>query len=145
MPLHLPESYFMKAKGLTPETIRALGATPRKFPSFSVGDTIVVSQRIKEGEKERIQDFEGDVIAIHNHGASTTFTVRKIGANSVAVERIFPYYSPMIDSITFKRTGNVRRARLYYLRKRVGKAAQIEEKVMTREQKELAKQRTDSR
>lgn len=128
----------MKAKKYTKETIKELGVTARKFPHFSVGDAIVVAQRIKEGDKERIQDFEGDVIAIHHNGASSSFTIRKIGANNVSVERIFPYYSPVIDSITFKRKGDVRRAKLYYLRRRVGKAARVEEKVLTREQREQA-------
>lgn len=125
----------MKAKRFTKETIRELGTAKVTYPSFSVGDTIRVAQRIKEGDKERIQDFEGDVIAIRNHGASSTFTVRKIGANNVAVERIFPYYSPLIESITFKRKGAIRRAKLYYVRKRVGKAARIQEQVLTKEEK----------
>lgn len=126
----------MKAKQFTKETIRDLGIYARSFPAFEVGDAIVVTQRIKEGDKERLQDFEGDVIAIHNHGASSTFTVRKMGANNVSVERIFPYYSPLVDSIAFKRKGNVRRARLFYLRDRVGKSARIQEKIVTREQRE---------
>jgi large subunit ribosomal protein L19 len=126
----------MKAKKLTKETITSLGITERSFPKFTVGDTIVVSQRIKEGGKERIQDFEGDVIAFRNNGASSSFTIRKIGANNISVERIFPYYSPLIESIQFKQKGDVRRSKLYYLRDRVGRAAQVKEKVMTKEQKE---------
>jgi large subunit ribosomal protein L19 len=129
----------MKAKQLTKETIAALGVTERTFPKFGVGDKIIVSQRIKEGTKERIQDFEGDVIAMHKNGASSTFTVRKIGANNISVERIFPYYSPNIEGIRFKQRGDVRRAKLYYIRDRVGKAARIKEKIMTREQKEQQK------
>src|SRR5258708_2333361 len=121
----------MKAKQLTRETISALGATQRNFPKFEVGDTIAVAQRIKEGDKERTQIFEGDVIAIHKNGASTTFTVRRIGANSIAIERIFPYYLPKIESIKFVRRGKVRRAKLFYLRKRVGKAARVKERVIT--------------
>jgi len=130
----------MKAKRLTKETIRQLGVKTLSHPAFDVGDTIIVSQRIKEGDKERVQDFEGDVIAIRKHGASSTFTIRKIGANSVPVERIFPFYSPLIDSITFKRKGSVRRSKLYYIRKRIGKAARIQEQVLTKEEKQNAQQ-----
>lgn len=126
----------MKAKNFTRETIRSLGMTKRDFPIFEVGDTITVTQRIKEGDKERSQVFEGDVLAINNNGVSSTFTVRKIGANSIAVERIFPYYSPKIVSIAFIRPGKVRRAKLYYMRGRVGKASRVKERVMTREQRE---------
>jgi len=126
----------MKAKHYTKETITSIGSTGRQFPSFQVGDTIIVSQRIKEGDKERLQAFEGDVIAMRKNGASTTFTVRKLGANNISVERIFPYYSPLIESITFKRKGSVNRAKLYYIRDRVGKAARVAEKVMTKEEKE---------
>lgn len=137
----------MKAKHFTKETISQLGMYERKFPDIQVGDTIAVAQKIKEEvetkggkgpkeSKERIQTFEGDVIAISSNGASSTFTVRKIGANSVPVERIFPFYSPFIESIKFINKGKVRRAKLFYLRKRVGKAASVEEKIMTREQRE---------
>ncbi|MCX5922279.1 MAG: 50S ribosomal protein L19 [Candidatus Dependentiae bacterium] len=110
--------------------------TQRSFPTFDVGDTVAVSQHIIEGDKKRLQIFEGDVIAIHNNGVSSTFTIRKISTNSVAVERIFPYYSPKIESIKFVRYGRVRRAKLYYMRNRVGKAARVKERVMTREQRE---------
>jgi large subunit ribosomal protein L19 len=126
----------MKAKKFTRETIRDLGVTTRNFPPFEVGDTVIVSQRIKEGDKERLQLFEGDVISIRNCGISSTFTVRKISANSIAVERIFPYYSPKIDSIKFVRRGKVRRAKLYYMRYRIGKAARVQEKVLSRLQRE---------
>jgi large subunit ribosomal protein L19 len=126
----------MKANQLTKETINSLGIYDRDFPAFEVGDAIAVSLRIKEGAKERLQVFEGDVIAINKNGASSSFTVRKIGANSVAVERIFPFYSPLIDSIQFIRYGKCCRAKLYYMRDRIGKAARVEEKVMTREQRE---------
>ncbi len=124
----------MKAKKFTKETIGSLGIQERKFPKFSIGDTIAVSQRIQEGGKERIQIFQGDVIAIKNRAISSTFMVRKIGANAVAVERIFPYYSPLIDDIKVVRKGKVRRAKLYYLRKRVGKAARLQEKIVTKAQ-----------
>jgi large subunit ribosomal protein L19 len=125
----------MQAKKYTKETILNLGIPERKFDKFSVGDAVKVSQKIKEGDKERIQIFEGDVIAIRNHGISSTFTVRKIGANSIAVERIFPFYSPLIEHVAFLRKGKVRRAKLYYMRDRIGKAARVAEKVLTKEQK----------
>lgn len=131
----------MKAQTLTKETILDLGTEDRGFPQFRVGDTIEVSQIVKEGSKERIQKFIGDVIADHTNGVSSTFTVRKIGANSIGVERIFPYYSPIIADIKLIRYGKVRRAKLYYVRDLVGKAARIKEKIMTKEQK-LAKQNT---
>ena len=130
----------MKAQTLTKETILDLGTEDRGFPQFRVGDTIEVSQIVKEGNKERIQKFIGDVIADHTNGISSTFTVRKIGANSIGVERIFPYYSPIIADIKLIKYGKVRRAKLYYVRNLVGKAARIKEKIMTKEQK-LAKQK----
>jgi large subunit ribosomal protein L19 len=126
----------MKAKKFTRETIRELGMYERPFLNIEVGSTVAVSQRIKEGDKERTQIFEGDVIAISNNGPSSTFTVRKIGANSVAVERIFPFYSPRIEDVRFVKKGKIRRAKLYYMRDRIGKAARVEEKVLTKEQKE---------
>jgi large subunit ribosomal protein L19 len=122
----------MKATKYTRETIRDLGVTDRKFPKFDVGDTIAISQRIKEGDKERLQSFEGDVIAMHENGAATTFTIRKISANSVPVEKIIPYYSPLLESIKFVRKGKARRAKLYYMRKRVGKAARVEEEIISK-------------
>lgn len=126
----------MKATTFTRETIRDLGITKKANTDFQVGDTIAVTLHIVEGDKKRLQVYEGDVIAIHNNGISSTFTVRKIAANSVAVERIFPFHSPKIESIKFIRKGKVRRAKLYYMRKRVGKAARVKEHVMTREQRE---------
>lgn len=126
----------MKATKFTRETIRDLGIKERNFPEFGIGDTIAVSQRIKEGDKERLQTFEGDVIAKHNNGISSTFMIRKIGANSIAVERIFPYYSPLVEAITFVRKGKCRRAKLYYMRNRVGKAARVAEHVLTKQEKE---------
>jgi len=125
----------MKAKRMTRETIRDLGITERNFPAFEVGDTIAVSQRIVEGDKERLQVFEGDVIAIRNNGISSTFTVRKISANSIAVERVFPYYSPKIESLKFVRSGKVRRAKLFYMRYRIGKSARVKERILTKEQR----------
>ena len=128
----------MKAKGLTRETILSLAVVDKNFPEFEVGDAIAVSQWIKEGAKSRTQIFEGDVIAIHKNGASTTFTVRKIGSDSIAVERIYPMYSPLIDSIKIVHKGDVRRAKLYYMRDRIGKKARVKERVMTKAEKELA-------
>jgi large subunit ribosomal protein L19 len=122
----------MKAKGLTKETICNMDEQNRKFPAFAAGDTIAVSLRIKEGDKERLQVFEGDVIAIKTRGLSSSFTIRKIGANAIAVERILPYYSPLIESISFVRKGKVRRAKLYYMRDRVGKAARVKEDLSAR-------------
>ena len=127
----------MKASKYTRETINEMGVYDRDFPDFNVGDAIAVSLRVQEGGKERIQVFEGDVIAMHKNGASTTFTVRKIGANAISVEKVFPYYSPLIDSVKFIRSGKIRRAKLYYIRERIGKAARVAEKVLTKEQKEL--------
>ena len=122
----------MKAKKFTRETIRDIGLKKRKLTQFSFGDTIAVSQRIKEAGKERLQVFQGDVIAVHNKGISSTFTVRKIGAHGIAVERIYPYASPLIKSIKLVRRGDVRRAKLYYVRDRIGKAAQLKKLVETK-------------
>ncbi len=126
----------MKAQGYTKETISQIGISKIDFPEFREGDTIAVHQRIKEGDKERIQIFQGDVIAMHKEGASTTFTIRKIGAHGIAVERKYPIYSPIIKSIKVIKRGDVRRAKLYYVRDRIGKKARLKEKVLTREQKE---------
>lgn len=126
----------MKARIFTKETIGDMGVVEREFPRLEIGDTIAVSQRIKEGDKERIQIFEGDIIAMHKNGASSTFTVRKIAAGAIAVERIFPIHAPFIEEIKFVRKGKVRRAKLFYLRDRVGKAARVEEQVITRQQRE---------
>lgn len=126
----------MKARHLTSETILDLGTADRKFPQFRVGDTIEVSQLVSEGDKERVQLFEGDVISMHSNGVSSTFTVRRIGANGIGVERIFPYFTPKVSAIRVVKRGDVRRAKLNYIRERLGKAARIEEKVLTKEQKE---------
>ena len=129
----------MKANRYTKETIKEIGMEDRGFPAFAIGDTIEIAQRIKEGDKERTQLFEGDIIAMNNNGIASTFTIRRIGANGVAVERIFPYYSPIIESIKYLRRGDVRRAKLYYMRDRIGKSARVKEKILTKEQKEKAK------
>lgn len=131
------KGFAMKSEKLTKETINQLGVFKRDFPKFEPGDTIAVYRRIKEGNKERVQVFEGDVIAMRYNGAASTFTIRKIGANAVSIELILPYYSPLIESIKFIRSGTKRRAKLYYMRDRIGKAARVQEKVMTREQREL--------
>jgi large subunit ribosomal protein L19 len=99
----------------------------KNFPSFSAGDTVTVSYKIKEGNKERIQQYQGVVLQRRGSGATETFTVRKMSGN-VGVERIFPIASPFIDEITVNKRGSVRRARIFYFRERTGKAARIKEK-----------------
>jgi large subunit ribosomal protein L19 len=100
-----------------------------KDKELGVGDTVRVHQEITEGNKKRIQIFEGQIIAIKNTGNGKSITVRKIGANSIGVEKIYPINMPQIKDIEVKRKGNVRRAKLYYLRERLGKAAtRIKEK-----------------
>jgi len=118
----------MKATKLTKETILNTNLPDKKFPEFNVGDTIEVSLLVKEGNKERNQPFVGDIIADKKNGISSTFTVRKMSANGVAVERILPYYSPIISAIKVVKRGDVRRAKLYYIRDRVGKQAKIKER-----------------
>ncbi|TNE78384.1 MAG: 50S ribosomal protein L19 [Bacteroidetes bacterium] len=98
-----------------------------EFPAFGAGDTVTVHYRIKEGNKERIQQFQGTVIQRRNSGIAATFTVRKM-SNGIGVERIFPANSPFIEKIEVNKRGKVRRARLFYLRKLTGKAARIKEK-----------------
>ena len=102
-------------------------ARETNIPDFRAGDNVSVAYRIVEGDKVRIQEYRGDVIQIKGHGATKTFTVRKI-SNGVGVERIFPYASPNLDSVKVLRRGKVRQARLYYLRDRVGKKARIRER-----------------
>ncbi|GGD32048.1 50S ribosomal protein L19 [Malaciobacter pacificus] len=99
----------------------------KEVPQFRAGDTVRLGVEIKEGEKKRVQTFEGVVIARSGEGVSATFTVRKIGANSVGVERIFPLYSESLKSFEVIRRGRVRRAKLHYLRGLKGKAAKIKE------------------
>lgn len=100
----------------------------RQIPDFSPGDTVVVQVKVKEGERERIQAFEGIVIAKRNRGLNSAFTVRKI-SHGTGVERVFQTHSPIISEINVKRRGDVRRAKLYYLRDLTGKAARIKEKL----------------
>jgi len=99
----------------------------KNIPEFRAGDTLRVAVRIKEGDKTRVQNYEGLCIAIRGQGTGRTFIVRKIGANSVGVERIFPLYSESIENIEVLRRGRVRRAKLFYLRELKGKAARIKE------------------
>ncbi len=98
-----------------------------ELPKFNIGDTIKVSVNIREGERERIQVFEGTVIAQNGSGISETFTVRRV-SYGVGVERIFPIHSPNVKNVEVVRNGKVRRSKLYYLRDRVGKAAKVKEK-----------------
>src|ERR1044071_5154929 len=99
----------------------------RDIPAFRAGDTLRVNVRVKEGEKERLQAFEGVCIARRGAGVSATFTVRKV-SNGVGVERIFPVHSPMLGDVTVVRRGRVRRAKLFYLRNLTGKATRIKER-----------------
>ncbi len=101
------------------------------FPEFKPGDNIAVNYKIIEGAKERIQTFKGNVIQINGSGTTKTFTVRKM-SNGVGVERIFPFSSPIIDSVEMLKKGKVRRAKLFYLRELVGKKAKIKEKQRAR-------------
>jgi large subunit ribosomal protein L19 len=100
----------------------------RQIPDFAPGDTVVVQVKVKEGERERIQAFEGIVIAKRNRGLNSAFTVRKI-SHGTGVERVFQTHSPIISEIVVKRRGDVRRAKLYYLRDLTGRAARIKEKL----------------
>ncbi len=99
----------------------------KEYPKFKAGDNITVNYKIIEGNKERIQSFKGDVIKVQGVGATATFTVRKI-SDGVGVERLFPFFSPNVESIILHKVGRVRRAKLYYQRERSGKSARIKEK-----------------
>ena len=112
------------------EIVKALGNEQMKteVPQFNIGDTVKVSCKIKEGNRERIQMFEGIVIRKKNGGISESFTVRRI-SYGVGVEKTFPLHSPNVEKVEVVRKGKVRRARLYYLRERVGKAAKVKEKL----------------
>lgn len=103
----------------------------KEIPAFGAGDTVVVQVKVKEGTRERLQAFEGVVIAKRNRGLNSAFTVRKI-SNGVGVERAFQTYSPVVDSVAVKRRGDVRQAKIYYLRDRSGKSARIKEKLAKR-------------
>lgn len=108
--------------------IIAESSMKKELPSFSIGDTVKVGVRIREGKTERVQMFEGTVIAIKGSGISKTFTVRRV-SYGVGVERVFPLHSANVDSVEVIRKGKVCRAKLYYLRDRVGKAAKVKEDI----------------
>ena len=114
---------------LEQEEIARLGKT---LPEFAPGDTVIVQVKVKEGNRERLQAYEGVVIAKRNRGLNSAFTVRKISSGE-GVERTFQSYSPLVASIEVKRRGDVRRAKLYYLRERSGKSARIKEKLVRKE------------
>ena len=124
---------------LEAEAIAGLG---KDIPEFRAGDTVRVGVRVVEGTRERVQNYEGVVIARSNRGMGSNFTVRKMSFGE-GVERVFPLYSPNIDSITVVRRGVVRRAKLYYLRGRTGKSARIAERRDTRPAKEAPSQKAD--
>lgn len=111
----------------------------KKHVSFNVGDTVRVHVKVKEGDKERVQVFEGTVIAKNGGGIGESFTVRKV-SYGIGVERVFPLSSPLVKKIEVKRKGEVRRAKLYYLRERLGKAQQVKEKLEERPVKEAPKE-----
>jgi large subunit ribosomal protein L19 len=120
----------MKSNKINKETVQLLAVRQLNFPEFGIGDKIEVAQWVQEGDNKRVQTFLGNVIARSNNAGSSTFTVRKIGADDVAVERIYPLYSPIIESIKLVAKGRVRRAKLYYIRHKVGEDARIKEKVV---------------
>ena len=121
-------------KMLETEEIARLG---KKIPEFSPGDTVIVGVNVVEGTRKRVQAYEGVVIAKRNRGLNSSFIVRKISSGE-GVERTFQTYSPLIASIELKRRGDVRRAKLYYLRERSGKSARIKEKLVAREKEVMA-------
>jgi large subunit ribosomal protein L19 len=121
-------------KMIETEEIARLG---KKIPAFAPGDTVVVGVNVVEGTRKRVQAYEGVVIAIRNRGLNSSFIVRKISSGE-GVERTFQTYSPLIASIEVKRRGDVRRAKLYYLRERSGKSARIKEKLVAREKEVMA-------
>ena len=121
-------------KMLEEEEIARLG---KKIPNFAPGDTVVVGVNVVEGTRKRVQAYEGVVIAKRNRGLNSSFIVRKISSGE-GVERTFQTYSPLIAAIEVKRRGDVRRAKLYYLRERSGKSARIKEKLVAREKEVMA-------
>ncbi|GAA5163363.1 50S ribosomal protein L19 [Viridibacterium curvum] len=129
-PNHFDWSYAMSnlIQQLEQEEIARLGKT---IPDFAPGDTVVVQVKVKEGNRERLQAYEGVVIAKRNRGLNSSFIVRKISSGE-GVERTFQTYSPLVAGIEIKRRGDVRRAKLYYLRDRSGKSARIKEKLVAR-------------
>ncbi len=119
---------------LETEQVAQLG---KEIPEFRAGDTVIVNIKVVEGERERLQAFEGIVIAKRNRGLNSAFTVRKI-SHGEGVERVFQTYSPSISSITVKRRGDVRKAKIYYLRERSGRSARIREKLPTNKKQQQA-------
>ena len=117
----------------------AQGSMKEETPKFQIGDTVKVAVKIREGSRERIQMFEGTVIAIKGSGISKTFTVRRL-SYGVGIERVFPLHSPNVESVQVIRSGKVRRAKLYYLRDRVGKAAKVKENL----QRDIAAKTADA-
>jgi large subunit ribosomal protein L19 len=115
---------------LEQEEVKRIG---KKFPEFSPGDTVIVNVSVVEGERKRVQAYEGVVVAKKNRGINSSFTVRKVSSGE-GVERTFQTHSPLIASIELKRKGDVRRAKLYYMRKLSGKGARIREKIEGEEQ-----------
>ncbi len=109
------------------ESFEAAQIADKEVPSFKSGDTLRLGVEIKEGDKKRVQNFEGVVIARKGNGVDATFTIRKIGANGIGIERVFPLYCESLKEIKLLRSGKVRRAKLNYLRGRTGKAAKIKE------------------
>ncbi|MDA8381841.1 MAG: 50S ribosomal protein L19 [Betaproteobacteria bacterium] len=121
-------------KQLEAEEMARLGKT---IPDFATGDTVVVQVKVKEGDRERVQAYEGVVVAKRNRGLNSSFIVRKISSGE-GVERTFQTYSPLVAGIEVRRRGDVRRAKLYYLRSRSGKSARIKEKLTTRKAESAA-------
>lgn len=128
----------MKSKKINKETIQSLAVRETNHAAFSIGDVIEVAQWVQEeatkgankGATKRLQIFKGNVIARNNNAGSSTFTIRKIAADNIAVERIYPVYSPIIDSIKLISKAKVRRAKLYYVRDKVGKSGLIKERIV---------------
>src|ERR1700749_3473750 len=123
LPLQSEKIITMEAVAFIHEQL----TSKKEFPKFKAGDNITVNYKIIEGNKERIQSFKGDVLKRQGRGFTQSFTVRKI-SDGVGVERLFPFFSPNIDSIVVNKSGRVRRAKLFYLRERSGKSARIKEK-----------------
>ena len=128
-------------KQLEAEEIKKLG---KNIPDFAPGDTVVVNVSVVEGDRKRTQAYEGMVVAKRNRGLNSSFLVRKVSSGE-GVERTFQTYSPLIDSIEIKRKGDVQRAKLYYLRKRSGKAARIREKLTSQEMLEAGQKDTPAK
>lgn len=114
------------------QTLEAEAMQGKTIPEFGPGDTVEIKVKVKEGDRERLQAYEGVCIAKRNRGLNSAFTVRKIGANETGVERTFQTYSPQVAEIIVKRRGDVRRAKLYYLRDLAGRAARIKEKLTSK-------------